>query len=165
MRVLKPLRRRLTAGMELANSPRYESSLASPGSPAQAVLMEHELVSTQEVRKEVMAQKRASDARSDAQAGGKRAKRGTCCMVGKGLHGGGVRGDHPQVLPVRQQGRDLLSCILFRALAQVLPALVTVPRCPYGADRLCAGGQGRGLRSTRKVVGLATFPRNLYHPP
>jgi hypothetical protein len=84
MRVLKPLRQRLTAGMELANSPRYESSLASPGSPAQAVLMKHELISLQEVRKEAMSRKRSDDARSDAQAGGKQAKRGKCCMVGKG---------------------------------------------------------------------------------
>jgi hypothetical protein len=68
--------------MELFGSPRYEASLGSPVSPAHAALMEHELISTQEVRMEAMAGKRSRD--DKAKAGGYRAKRGKCCLVGKG---------------------------------------------------------------------------------
>ena len=88
MRVLKPLRQRKTAGMELLNSPRYEASLASPGSPAQAALMEHELISTQEVRMEVMAAKRSREHKT--KAGGASQKR-HLLPGGQGLHGGGLR--------------------------------------------------------------------------
>ena len=80
--MLPSLRKRKTAGMELFGSPRYEASLGSPASPAHAALMEHELMSTQEVRMEVMAGKRSREHK--AKAGGVSAKRGICCLVGKG---------------------------------------------------------------------------------
>ena len=82
IRVLTSLRKRKLAGMELLSSPRYDASLGSPASPAQAALMEHELISTQEVRLEVMAGKRSRELKE--KAGGARAKRGVCCLVGKG---------------------------------------------------------------------------------
>ena len=82
MRELKPLRQRKTTGMELFNSPRYEGSLGSPGDPAHAALMEHEFISLQEVRVELMASKRSREDKN--KAGGASARRGPCCRVGKG---------------------------------------------------------------------------------